>query len=131
MNKIEFVATLRATASELQPLTKAITPGGAIWNGATYVKHTGPEIKPDPTALAWWSVLTAIAELLEAQDTPLSTKQLSYLDRLLFGGMGSLNDLWFDPETAGNRAHVINEALNEKRRALFEVFRGPTSRDEK
>lgn len=124
MNKTEFIKQLRATAEELTPLTQSVAPGAMTWNGREYAKSG--ERKPDPYALAWWSSLIAIAELIEAQETPLSTKQLAYLDRLLFGGMGSLNDLSFDQESSGVSADLVNKRLDEKRRTLFASFQGLT-----
>lgn len=120
MNKTEFIKQLRATAEELSPLTQTVAPGAMAWNGAEYSK--GEKRNPDPYALAWWSSLIAIAELIEAQETPLSTKQRAYLDRLLFGGMGSLNDLSFDQRLLGASADIVNKRLDEKRRTLFASF---------
>ena len=120
MNKTEFVNQLRAIAEVLTPLTQAVAPGAMVWNGTEYAK--AEERKPNPYALAWWSSLTAIAELIEAQETPLSTKQLSYLDRFLFGGMGSLNDLSFDLKSSGVSADLVNKRLHERRPTLFASF---------
>jgi len=122
MNKTEFIKQLRATAAEIKPLTEAAAPGALTWNGTAYAK--GEAKNPDPYALAWWSMLGAIAELIEAQESPLSAKQTAYLDRTLFGGMGSLNDLYFDPKSSGTVANAINERLDERRRALFASFKG-------
>lgn len=121
MNKTEFIEQLKAVAEELKPLTQAASPGAATWNGKEYVK--GGEKKPDPYALAWWSTLVSVAELIDAQEAPLSLKQIDYLDRLLFGGMGSLNDLCFDPKTSGASADLVNRRLDEKRQALFVSFK--------
>ena len=121
MNKVEFIKQLRATAEELRPLTLASTSGSMTWNGTEYIKCE--EKRPDSYALAWWSTLVAIAELIEAQGTPLSINQIDYLDRLLFGGMGSLNDLYFDPKSIGASANLINKRLDEKREALFTIFK--------
>ena len=106
-----------------EPLTKAMTPGASIWNGTTYTT-AGGERKPDPYALAWWSTLSAIADLIDAQEAALSEKQIAYLDRLLFGGMGSLSDLSFDPESVGNVARTINDRLDKQTRALHACLRG-------
>ena len=121
MNKTNFIEQLRAIAEELKPLTQSTPPGAATWNGIEYVK--GGEKKPDPYALAWWSTLVAVAELIDAQEEPLSLKQIDYLDRLLFGGMGSLNDLYFDEKTVGSSADVVNKRLDGKRRDLFVIFK--------
>jgi len=115
MNKSEFVRQLRIAAEELKPLTVSVSPDAATWNGVSYVR--GEAKSPNPYALAWWSILNTVADLLEAQETSISPKQIAYLDRTLFGGMGSFNDLSF-PE-----AHAINVRLDEKRRDLFSAFR--------
>ena len=69
----------------------------------------------DPVALVWRSVLIAVAELVEGQDSPLTTHQTEYLKRLLFGGMGSLNDV-----SLGRPQ--IDESLGKKRALLFDAF---------
>ena len=120
MNKQKFIKQLRDTAEVLQPLTRVMSPGSATWDGTSYVK--GKAERPHASALAWWSILSTIADLIEAQDSPISSKQISYLSRILFGGMGSLNDLSVDSKEVAN-ANEINERLNEVRRHLFEAFR--------
>ena len=121
MNISEFTRQLRAAADELKPLTQALTVGAATWNGVEYIK--GVEKTPNPYALAWWSTLIAVAELMEAQETPATPRQINYLDRLLFGGMGSLNDLSFDPKSVGPIASDINVRLEIRRHALFATFK--------
>jgi len=120
MNKAEFIKQLRSTAEELKPLTQSALPGAATWDGTSYVK--GEAKAPDPYALAWWSILGTIADLIEAQESPLSPKQIAYLTRVLFGGMGSLNDLSFDPKSLKN-ASMVNERLDQKRHVLFASFK--------
>jgi hypothetical protein len=120
MNKAEFIKQLRAIAAEIKPLTESSAPGALTWNGTEYAK--GDAKKLDPHALAWWSMLGAIADLIEAQESPLSPKQMAYLDRTLFGGMGSLNDLYFDPKSSGPVANTINERLDRSRRDLFNSY---------
>ena len=121
MNRTDFVKQLRATAEQLEPLTQSTAAGAATWNGAEYVK--GVERKPDPYALAWWSTLIAVAEMIDTQEASLSVRQIAYLDRLLFGGMGSLNDLYFDPKSIGAGADLVNKRLDENRHALFTTFK--------
>src|SRR5580658_1762452 len=100
MNKSAFIKQLRATANELTPLAKSAVAGGLAWNGTEYAK--ADDIRSfDPNAHSWQVVLRAIADLLEAQESPFSQKQIEYLKRILFGGMGSLNDLSFDPKSRG------------------------------
>jgi hypothetical protein len=121
MNKAEFVKQLRDTAAEIKPLTQAVAPGAAIWNGTEYVKKERRE--PDPYALSWWSILRTMADLIEAQESAVSSKQIAYIERTLFGGMGSLNDLYFDPRTLGPAAKTVNERLDQKRHVLFDTFK--------
>jgi hypothetical protein len=115
MSKAEFIKQLRSTAEELRPLTQSASPRAAIWDGTSYLQ--GEAKVPDPYALAWWSILGTIADLIEAQESPLSRKQTAYLSRVLFGGMGSLNDLAF------KAAGAINGRLDDKRRSLFASFK--------
>jgi hypothetical protein len=118
MNKREFIKQLRETAETLKPLTESAMLGSLNWNGITYAKST-EEKKPEPYALAWWSILSTVAELIDAQETPLSEKQIAYLDRLLFGGMGSFNDF----SLAGKTAKSVNDRLDEQRSSLYAIFK--------
>ena len=120
MDKGRFIRALRSAADELKPLTQSALAGSATWDGTQFAK-TGARA-PDPYALAWWSVLRTVADLVEAQEAPLDESQIAYLRRLLFGGMGSLNDLAFDRNVTGVVADAINEGLNRKRQLLFESF---------
>lgn len=122
MNKPAFIAQLRTTAKELAPLTESAAAGALIWNGTEYAKSNKSK-SPDPYALSWQTTLVAIAELLEAQELPLTAKQINYLQILLFGGMGSLNDLFFDPRSMGDIAKTVNDRLDKQRRALFDSFK--------
>ena len=122
MGRIEFVQLLRATAAALTPLTESGTSGAAIWDGQHDVEQ-GAKRSLEPYALAWWSTLIAIAELLEAQESPISGRQLDYLRRTLFGGMGSLNDLYFDSKAFGGPADFVNSSLEPRRRELYESFK--------
>jgi hypothetical protein len=123
MNKHEFIKQLKETAETLKPLTESATLGSLTWNGTKYAK-TEETKTPHPYALAWWSILTTAAELIDNQETPLSEKQMAYLHRLLFGGMGSFNDVSFDPNSAGHIAKIINDRLDEQRTALYNCFKG-------
>ena len=59
MNTREFIKQLRETAETLKPLTKSATLGSLTWNGTTYAK-SNEEKKPEPYALAWWSILSTV-----------------------------------------------------------------------
>lgn len=122
MNKSRFIEQLKATAKELAPLAQSAGAGGLTWNGSEYAK-SGETRSPDPYALSWQTMLVAIAELLEAQEAPLNDKQIEYLKRLLFGGMGSLNDLFFDPKLGGATASTVNDRLDRQRHTLFAIFK--------
>jgi hypothetical protein len=113
MNTLKFIQQLRLIAEEPKPLTLSASSSAATWDGTRYAK--GGATSADPVALVWWSILTAIAELVEGQESPLTTKQMEYLMRLLFGGMGSLNDVSFAQSS-------IDRSLDEKRRLLFAAF---------
>lgn len=121
MNKSKFIEQLRITANELTPMTQSAAAGASTWNGTEYAKVTEAK-SPNPYALSWQAMLGAIADLLEAQESPLSEKQVRYLNRLLFGGMGSLNDLTFNPKLEGDVAMKVNETLDRQRRTLFARF---------
>ncbi len=114
MNKSSFLKQLRETAEVLRPLTQRASLSSATWDGSQYAKNE-KVISPDPFALSWWSRLHTIADLIEAQESSLSPNQMAYLHRVLFGGMGSLQDLSFGSST-------LNKDLEDKRRALFEIF---------
>jgi hypothetical protein len=113
MNTAKFVQQLRSIAEDLKPLTLSVSSGAATWDGTKYVKTDTRAA--DPVALVWQSLLTNIAELVEAQGSPLTPRQRDYLKSLLFGAMGSLNDISFSQA-------AINRSLDEKRSLLFATF---------
>jgi len=129
MNKTEFIQQLRKTAEELKPLTESASPGSRVWDGIEYAKNTESR-EPDPHALAWWAILNTIAELIEAQECALSSKQTEYIQQTLFGGMGSLNDLNFDVKGSPSVAARVNQRLAKQRGLLFAAFTAvePTER---
>jgi hypothetical protein len=114
MNTAEFLKELRATAEVLKPLTQTTSPNALSWDGGRYSKGTVKTA--DTGALVWWAILSTIAELVEAQEIPLSAKQIEYLRQLMFGGMGTLNDLSVS-------ARDINKLLDERRDKLFVSFK--------
>ena len=116
-----FIAVLRSIADELKPFIESSSSGSLSWNGTAYVK--GKDKSPEPYALAWWSTLCTIADLLEAQESTLSAKQYDYLKRVLFGGMGSLNDFWLNKEVLGEEAESANNRIKGKTTQLFDLFK--------
>jgi hypothetical protein len=120
VNKPAFVGQLRKTAEILKPFINPPSPGAKHWNGTGYVE--GDPGQFEPQALAWWSTLTAIAEMIDHQGAPLNEKQTSYLDGLLFGGMGSLNDLSISSKPIGKSAESVDKQLDRQRQLLFASF---------
>jgi hypothetical protein len=120
MKTAEFINQLRLTANFLQPLAKTTLPGALAFDGTTYIEAEA--MTADPSAQTWWLILTTIAALLDAQESPLTPKQIAYLDRLLFGGMGSFNDIWIARDVPGTSGNTINDLLDQQRHALFESF---------
>ena len=116
-----FIAVLRSIADELKPFIESSSPGSLSWNGTAYVQ--GKDKSPDPYALGWWSRLITTADLLEAQDSTLTANQYGYLERVLFGGMGSLNDFWLNRDTLGEEAQDANNRIKEKTTQLFVLFK--------
>ena len=121
MKKEKFIKQLRDVAEVLKPLTHDVSSNTLVWNGSEYAK-SGEEKKPDPYALAWWVMLTTLAAFIEAQESPLSAKQIDFLRSHLFGGMGSLNDLSFASQSVGEIADSINNELDKERKILFASF---------
>ncbi|MDB6172920.1 MAG: hypothetical protein JWL59_2231 [Chthoniobacteraceae bacterium] len=120
MNKKYFIENLNAVAAELEPLIHSSSGSALHWNGSEYAK--GHDKVSDPKALQWYSMLKIIAEMLDRQDSPVTCRQMDYLRILLFGGMGSLNDLSFDSKVVGGVANTIEQNLNEKRHSLYVAF---------
>lgn len=117
MNKKDVILGLRELAGELQQFTQEVHAGSRVWNGVAYVQASARQA--DPYALMWWSTLNEIANLLEAQDDALNSKQIEHLRHKLFGGMGSFNDYCIDVSRCGDEANAANRRINEKRTKLF------------
>lgn len=116
-----FIAGLRSITDELKPFIESSSSNSLSWNGTAYVKGTNKSA--EPYALAWWSSLNTIADLLEAQESTLSARQYDYLERVLFGGMGSLNDFWLNKDIHGEEARNANNRIREKTTQLFGLFK--------
>jgi hypothetical protein len=115
-----FVKGLEKTAQLLAEFAEAPLPGARTWNGFAYVESS--ESRFDPFAAKWSSILTVLAEFLDGQDEPLTDRQKEFLNRLLFGGMGSLNDLVLDANRLGSNAKRANKELGRLRTELFAAF---------
>ncbi len=115
-----FIQILRAVARVLAKFAEPNVSGSLTWNGSAYVPTSGSKF--DPYAAKWWSVITTIAELFDGHQGKISDRQKAYLDRLLFGGMGSFNDFELDEHRLGPEARHTNQELSRLRKELFEQF---------
>jgi len=115
-----FINVLRAIAGVLAPFTESSASGTLKWDGKDYTPADSG--LSDVMAAKWWGMITVLAGILETQTTPLTAEQKNYLDRLLFGGMGSLNDLVLDEQGLGPPAVQANQELNRLRKELFDAF---------
>jgi hypothetical protein len=111
-----FVRLLDDAAEMLQPFVKSARPGCTSSN-VEYASVT-ETVEPDPYALAWFSSLRTMSGLLSRQAS-LSAEQYSYLERELFGGMGSFQDFSLDPNRWGKTADAANDRLGRIRDELY------------
>lgn len=116
-----FIDLLRQLIGVLAPFSEPANAGSMIWDGKAYAPAS--QRKFDPLAAKWRATLTAIAEMLDKQGAPPSPEQKKYLDRLLFGGMGSLNDFALDERNIDAEARQANQELSRLRKELFAQFR--------
>jgi hypothetical protein len=119
INKVLLIQELRATAAALKPLSEGKLVVSTTDCSATPTKHWRD---PDPYALAWWSTLVTIAGMIEAQDSPLNTRQVMLIKSALFGSMGSVGDLRFDPTTLGEDAVTVKQRLHDRLAALRNIL---------
>ena len=81
------------------------------------------ELIPNPYALAWWSILTTITELLQAQELDITEKQKEYILHQLCGGMGSFADFQLDENISGTNASDTNQSLKIARKKLYDILK--------
>lgn len=115
-----FVSLLEAVATALARFSDPAPASARKWDGTAYVPAGVSAF--DPYAAKWWGIFTTLAGLLAGQEA-LSERQKAYLDRLLFGGMGSFNDFVLDEARLGSTAAQTNQELGTLRKKLFEEFR--------
>lgn len=115
-----FVDVLQSIARILAQFGDTSPSGALKWDGQAYTPAI--TLPSDVIAAKWWGILTALAGMLDVQTTPITAEQKKYLDRLLFGGMGSLNDLALDEHSLGPLAVAANGELNRLRKELFDAF---------
>lgn len=90
---------------------------------ATENERQYPDIQFIPFAARWWSSIMTASYLLEYQETPLTKKQIHYLDRKFFGGMGSFQDFYFDEKDLGRDAEKMNNKIRQETTILYEKFK--------
>jgi len=115
-----FARLLDDSAEVLKPFIESSRRGGLHWNGSEYASAT-QDRTADPYALAWWSTLRTIAALVASQPG-LTAEQIEYLQRELFGGMGSWNDFSLDAKRWGKKAESANDHLGRIRHELYSCF---------
>ena len=117
-----FVSQLKDTAKFLLPHIDDRKSGQKIWNGKKYDEYHGDDFKADAHARLWYSTLTLLAEMIDRQESKLTTRQSEFIGTLLFGGMGSFNDYSLaTPFRQG--VGEANQALNAMRENLYEIFK--------
>lgn len=120
-NTSKIVGGLRALADELKPFMDEVLEGSRVWNETAYVAAVPSSA--DKYALAWWSTLTSIADMLERQGGALTDQQFVYMKQLLYGGMGSFNDFSLSTKIHGSAADIANKKLDKKRTELYSLLR--------
>ena len=98
---------------------------GTVMDGEQYV--AGKVRQFDPHAAKWWGVLGTAAEMLRLQDSPASKRQVDYLKRLLFGGMGSFVDFRIE-SSASSEASSTNARLGELSHEIYSSIGDECSR---
>ena len=121
MKKKAFIEELRSAGEILKPFIESHDAGSQKWDGSTYTKADKTK-KPDPYALAWWSTLRTMADMLEAQESEITEKQKEYIQHELCGGMGSLSDFCLDTEIPGKQAEEASKELHKATSRLFKLL---------
>jgi hypothetical protein len=115
-----FLESLVTIVQILQPFICGSGPGSARWDGKAYVQGESRLI--DVAALTWWSSLNVMDNLLRGQEAYPTADQLTYLDRELFGGMGSLADFRIDEALFGEEARQANKKLELETDKLYQAL---------
>lgn len=116
----DFVGRLKEATEVLARFIQPVVSGAKRWDGKAYVPVQPADV--DVQAAKWWGLLTAIAELISKQAGSPSQMQKEYLERLLFGGMGSFNDFALDEGRFGSAAHEGNRELIRIRKEILAEF---------
>ena len=117
-----FVRQIKDIAEFLRPHVDDKKRGKKIWDGEKYTEYRGEEYKADSYARLWYSTLTVVAEMIDRQESKLTTRQKEFIGSLFFGGMGSFND--FSLGTAFQTdIRETNQVLHTLRGNLYKTFR--------
>ncbi|MDO8291180.1 MAG: hypothetical protein Q7T44_18360 [Parvibaculum sp.] len=115
-----FVDLIRRSVDVLSEFVEESPSGSKRWDGNSYASTV--RTPTDIQAAKWWGILTVLAAMLANQSLPLSQGQREYIERLLFGGMGSFNDFVLDTEIFGEKAKLVNSHLDRLRGDLYREF---------
>ncbi|HVN70149.1 MAG TPA: hypothetical protein VMU38_10940 [Candidatus Binatia bacterium] len=121
MSKQILLQELRGAVQDLEPLAAAIGPNTSGWNGTEWPNTDLKEA--DQEAAVWIGILTTIAGLVDAQATPLDPKQIAFIKRTLFGGMGSFADISFRAVSRSPIARGLDVKLAKRRSAIYEALK--------
>ena len=99
-NNVSQLADLLAQlAAVLQRFVSSDRAGAHVWTGEEYALAAEAR-DGDPAVAAWWATAFTAAHLIAGQRS-LTPAQHEFLQQQLFGGMGSLNDVWLDSSRWG------------------------------
>jgi len=120
MSKLALIKGLRAAIQDMSPLRTVVESATGPLGIEGPLPARSREFDQYTRAWSAWSAtLRTIADLIEAQAGPIDAAQIALLRMNLFGGMGSFNDLWFDPKILGPTAQHVNDRLTETRSAIY------------
>jgi hypothetical protein len=117
-----FVRQIRDIAEFLVPHIDDRKKGQKIWNGEKYTEYRGEEYEGDSYARMWYSMLIVLAEMIDRQESNLTTRQKEFISSLLFGGMGSFNDYSLRKAFQKDVSEA-NQVLDTLRENLYATFK--------
>jgi hypothetical protein len=124
IDTVRLVATIRAIAKEFARFgTPPLRDNTFRWDGSKYAPaHEFAKVPWDHYASLNAARLSTVADLIEAQGLPLSSRQIEYLRSTFFGGMGSVSDAFLDPRVLGEKAETANERIQALLRELSAIL---------
>jgi hypothetical protein len=117
-----YSQALRATANMLRPFISEHRAGTRIWDGVTH-RRADQSRRVDPYALAWWSILKTMADLIERQNCELTKEQRDYVEHQRFGGTGSLLDFSLDVSSYGREGEQADKKLVKAGESLSVILK--------